>query len=167
MFVELYLMRHGKAQNASTNISSDSKRKLTESGKKEVFNVVKCMERMGIDIDYIASSPLDRAKQTANIVIKNPKYQSPLFIWNELKPETNVADTISKISSIKSNSVLLIGHAPHLINLISEIISPNSAELNISLKKGGFAHIQYLPNSKTEGTLRSILTPKQLKKICK
>lgn len=167
MFMELYLMRHGKAQNTSTNISSDSKRKLTESGKKEILNVVKCMERMGIDLDYIASSPLDRAKQTANIVIKNPRYQRPLFIWDELKPETNVANTISKISSIKSRSVLLVGHAPHLVNLISQIISPAPVELNISLKKGGFVHIQYLPNSKIMGTLRSILTPKQLKKICK
>lgn len=68
----------------------------------------------------------------------------------------------------KIDSVLLVGHEPHLTNLIKMIISNNSNTVNISLKKGGFVHIRCNPvKTKMSGSLRSMMNPKQLKKLCR
>ena len=167
--MEIFLLRHGKAEERTYNIRSDSKRKLTEAGKKEIKLVAKGIRNLNIDFDFVISSPLVRAKQTAEITLKYVDNTKPLQIWNELKPEIDVKKTITKLTTISpSSSVLLIGHEPHLTTLIGTIISSNSKNLNIFLKKGGFVHIQASQEkSSIFGSLRSILTPKQIKKLCK
>ena len=85
--MELFILRHGKA-GIRTSEASDSKRKLSEVGKKEVEEISKVLQRSGIQFDYIVTSPLKRALQTAEIILKNQKTKKNNFLtWNELKPE--------------------------------------------------------------------------------
>jgi len=168
--MELYILRHGKAQEHTQNSASDAKRQLTEDGKKELECIAKAMKNLEIEADLIISSPLIRAKQTAEIILKHLKNKKKsIIVWNELKPEIEVVKTIKKLITLKStSSVLLVGHEPHLTNLIGMIISHNSNTVNISLKKGGIAHIRCNPiKTKISGSLRSMMTPKQLKKLCR
>ena len=167
--MDIYILRHGKAEQISGNVKSDSKRKLTELGKKELDCIAKSIKTMNIEFTLIVSSPLTRAKQTAEIVMKHVKNKKKsLVIWDELKPEAEVKKTIKKLSVLKPGSnVLLVGHEPHLTTLIGSLISPTSNHVDISLKKGGFVHIKTIPQSSDlTGYLRSILTPKQLQKLC-
>ena len=160
-------MRHGKAQERSSNITSDAKRTLTYVAKKEIENIAKSLDVLGMDFDEIISSPLVRAKQTGEIILRHSKNKKNLIIWEELKPETETKETIAKITTIKSNSVLIIGHEPLLTDLVSRIIASDS-NVNISLKKGGIIHIKRIQDgTRFAGILRSVMTPKQLKKICK
>jgi len=76
--VELYLLRHGKAQEHTNNIGSDSKRELTEAGKKELVCIAKAIKTLEVQVDEIISSPLIRAKQTAEIIIKHVKSKKNL-----------------------------------------------------------------------------------------
>ena len=151
--MELYILRHGKAQEHTQNFAGDSKRELTEVGKKELCCIAKAIKNLEIDVDDIISSPLIRAKQTAEIIIKHVKSKKKsIKIWNELKPDS---------------SIMLVGHEPHLTDLISKIIS-NDGTVDISLKKGGLVHIICnIAKGKISGSLRSIMTPKQLKKLCR
>lgn len=167
--MELYLLRHGKAQEHTQNIASDAKRELTEVGKKELDCIAKAIKNLEIDVGDIFSSPLIRAKQTAEIVVKHVKSKKKsIKIWNELKPEIDVEKTIKKLTMLKpDSSIVLVGHEPHLTDLISKIISIDGT-VNISLKKGGLAHIRCnITKGKISGSLRSIMTPKQLKKLCR
>ena len=167
--MELYLLRHGKAQEHATTISGDAKRQLTEAGKKELEVIAKAIKNLEIEVDDIFSSPLIRAKQTAEIVKKHLKNnKKSIKIWNELKPEIDIENTIAKLSSLKpESSVLLVGHEPHLTSLIAVMISDYSS-LDILLKKGGLVHIRCNVTKNTvSGSLRSIMTPKQLKKLCR
>ena len=167
--MDIYILRHGKAEERSQNITSDSKRRLTEAGKTELECIAKAIKNLDFCFDSIISSPLVRAKQTAEIVSRYVKSKKKsITIWDELKPEINVNKTIKKLTSLNpTSSVLLVGHEPHLSSLISQIIS-GSESADISLKKGGFVHIRgSAHNSEIFGSLRSILTPKQLKKLCK
>ncbi len=166
--MELYLLRHGKAQEHTQSIASDAKRELTEVGKKELDCIAKAIKNLEIDVDDIISSPLIRAKQTAEIAIKYVKSKKPVKIWNELKPEIDVEKTIKRLTTLKpDSSIMLVGHEPHLTDLISKIIS-NNFTVDISLKKGGLAHVRCnITKGKVTGSLRSIMTPKQLKKLCR
>ena len=168
--MEIYILRHGKAEERSQNISSDSKRRLTEVGKRDLQHIAKSISNLDIKFDIIISSPLVRAKQTADIVLKHVKNKKKtITIWNELKPEIAVNETIKKLTTMKPiSSVLLVGHEPHLTTLIGSLVSSDSNDIDISLKKGGFVHIRCSHEKSTiSGSLLSILTPKQLKKICK
>lgn len=71
--MEVYILRHGKAEEHTQNNASDAKRKLTETGKKELECIAKAMKNLEIEVDEIISSPLVRAKQTAEIVLKHLK----------------------------------------------------------------------------------------------
>ncbi len=167
--VNVYILRHGKAEELSERIKSDSKRRLTESGIKELEQISKFLKATELEFTSIVSSPLTRAKQTAEIVSRETKFKKTIVIWNELKPEINADLTLRKLSKMKpDSSVLLIGHEPHLSSLISEIISETPSDVDISLKKGGFAHVRLSFQKGTpNGSLRSLMTPKQLKKLSK
>lgn len=167
--MDIYILRHGKAEERMQNITSDSKRQLTALGKKELDCIAKAINGLEIKFNYVISSPLVRAKQTAEIILKHVKCKTKsIIIWNELKPESHVIQTINKLTTLKpTDTILLVGHEPHLTSLISKIIS-DSETVDITLKKGGFAHIRgYHQKSEIRGSLRSILTTKQLKKLCK
>lgn len=167
--MELYILRHGKAEARSSIVKSDAKRKLTEEGKKELQEISKAIKKFGIKFDMIISSPLLRAQQTADIVSKSLSIPNKkTIIWDELKPESDVALAQKRIISLKPDAtVMIVGHEPHLTTLISTIISNSQTHVNINLKKGGFVHLR-VSNTKSKilGTLRSILTPKQMK-LCK
>lgn len=166
--MEIFIIRHGKAEERSLKIKSDSKRKLTEQGKKELEWISKGLKNLNLDIDYIISSPLTRAIETSEIISKNLCLKGKQStIWDELKPESNVLDAHKKLAKLAPESkILLVGHEPHLTKLISSIIS-TGCDISINLKKGGFVSIRgNSSQSKIIGSLRSILTPKQLK-LCK
>lgn len=166
--MDIYILRHGKAEERSSNIKSDTKRKLTVGGKNDLEEIVKGIKSFDISFDFIISSPLVRSVETAEIAAKTLfEKKKSITIWNELKPESSVLETQKKLITFSpSAKVLLVGHEPHLSNLITSIIS-DTPSVDISLKKGGFAHIRgNTTKSKIVGSLRSLLTPKQLK-LCK
>ena len=163
--MEIFILRHGKAEEHASTIKGDAKRKLTETGKIEMEKISSGIKNLDYNFDNIFSSPLVRAKETAEIVAKHlfPNGKK-ITIWNELKPESNVWDTHKKISKLKPDcKILLVGHEPHLSELIASMISKESSAV-INLKKGGFASIRGdVFNSRIAGSLRSLMTPKQLK----
>ncbi len=162
------MLRHGKAEERSLAVKSDAKRKLTEEGKKELCCIAKSIKNMNIKFDFIASSPLLRARQTAEIVHSHVKSKKrTISYWNELRPESDIMLVMRRLTLLNPvASVLLVGHEPLLSSLISIMISPNNHNVAISIKKGGLAHIQgFVKNSTVSGTLRSIMTPKQLRRL--
>jgi len=65
--MRLYLLRHGAADWPNWD-RSDDERPLTESGKKEMRKVAKFLRALDIPLEEIVSSPLTRARETADIV---------------------------------------------------------------------------------------------------
>ena len=77
-----FLMRHGQAEtNVKQIVSSNTKKySLTVKGKKEAKETIKLLKKKSIDL--ILSSPIERAKQTAEIIGKilgiKPRYFNEL-----------------------------------------------------------------------------------------
>jgi phosphohistidine phosphatase len=165
--MELFILRHGKAEQRSPTIKSDLRRKLTKEGEKEIEDVADALSSLKIKFNYIITSPLKRAKQTAEIVLKKCKETNSLVEWNELKPESKTNALYEKLSSLKINStVLLVGHDPFLSSMIGEIITDGKNNCRVILKKGGLAKISL--NSlkpKINGELQWLIGPKQIKKL--
>ncbi len=158
--MDIYLLRHGKAER---NVKSDAKRKLTVTGKKEIVKIGRAINSLGIVLDTVATSPLARAYQTAEIVLDHIA-PNVIIPWDELKPESDVFDTVQRLAKLKMDTaILLVGHQPHLSNLISYLIGGST---NIALKKGGLGHIR-ISGGLQNGILRSLMTPKQLQRLAK
>ena len=70
---ELYLVRHAIAAERGEDWPDDSKRPLTTTGVSRFRDVVKGLAWFDVGLDEIYSSPLVRAKQTADEIAKNLK----------------------------------------------------------------------------------------------
>lgn len=162
--MDLLVLRHGEA-GRSSRLPGDSKRSLTNEGKQEVTDLSYGIRALEIKFDHIFSSPLLRAKQTAEIVAKSMKYKGKIEELDSLKPEGSRLEFYSILSKLKQDSVVLVvGHEPYLSEMISEGISQSGCRIN--LKKSGLARMRILSTlPKIKGELRWLLTPKLLKKL--
>jgi phosphohistidine phosphatase len=167
--MELYILRHGKAGKRIPSGSEDSERPLTVAGLEEVEEVARALAKLGVGFDFIATSPLKRARQTADAVAKILEVKKgSVEDWGELKPEGKRAELYRKLSQFKPrSSVLVVGHEPYLSTIISEIIF-GSGTGSIVLKKAGLAKLTVISfQPRIKGELRWLLTPKHLKKVAK
>ncbi len=165
--MDVFFLRHGEAGRRVSIPSKDMERALTESGKREIKQIGESLEKMDLEFNKIVSSPLARARETAEIIANNQKKPNKVELWDELRPEGNRLDLFRKLSKIRQDvDILLVGHEPYLSNVIGEIISGNNLASRIIIKKGGLARVRISSLSpKPSGELRWLLTPRQLKKM--
>jgi phosphohistidine phosphatase len=157
--MDLFILRHGKAGQSSGN-GGDSTRKLTKAGRSEIREVARWMKKKKIRFDCIATSPLTRAHQTAEIVAKLLSLKDRMEVWDELAPGGDPDTQCYHASQAgKDASVILVGHEPDLSGLISRIITGGDSA-SLILGKGGLAKIRNFSfGDKPSGELQWLLTP--------
>ena len=57
---EIYLVRHGVAEKRGEAWPDDAKRPLTEDGMSKLRKSARALERLGVVLDVIVTSPLVR-----------------------------------------------------------------------------------------------------------
>ncbi len=162
--LDLYIFRHGIAQERGSRYPDDSKRPLTAEGKKEVKTVAKAMKNLGLRFDSVLSSDYKRAVQTSEIVAESLRLKKKLQYLPSLRPEAEPRKVLADIKtgrSSKSRSILAVGHEPHLSSLISLLIFQRPMK-GIRLKKAGLAKLTLVPGSRPKARLSWLLTPRQL-----
>jgi phosphohistidine phosphatase len=166
--MDMFILRHGDAGKRISPDSSDFDRPLTIEGKREVANIAKSLKDIGVKFNFIITSPLKRAHETASIVAMTFNSENTMENWDELKPEGNSRDLYRKLSQKfkQDSSILIVGHEPYLSSLISEIISENVTS-HVVLKKAGLAKIGItsIHTQSIHGELEWLLTPKLMKNI--
>jgi len=105
--MDLFILRHGEAGKRIASGDKDSERPLTVAGQKEVADISKSLQDLGIKFDFIITSPLKRAHQTAAIVAKAFKNEKKIKDWTELSPEGDRLELYRKLSQFKELSSVL------------------------------------------------------------
>ena len=164
--MNLFLLRHGLAVEPGTaGFENDASRPLTPKGKRQLANVAKAMRRMELEFDVIWSSPLVRARQTAEIVAKALKARKQLALADELSPGGDAGKLIQKLRALKPSpeNILLVGHEPDLSELLSLLVTGKTGA-GFALKKAGLAKLE-IENLRVArcATLAWLLTPGQMK----
>ena len=166
--MDLFILRHAIAEIRGTpGFESDSDRPLTAKGARKMERIAQGMLAMELAFDTILSSPILRARQTAEIVAKAFDARKLLQFSDSLAvggdPEKLIKELKNGYSSY--GSILLVGHEPYLSGLISTLISGDS-DLPITMKKGGLCKLTV--DSLEHGrcaTLEWLLAPSQLTRI--
>ena len=164
--MNLYLMRHGIAVDAGDpSVAGDSQRPLTNKGVKRMRRAARGLRRLGIDFDVILSSPILRARQTADIVAATLDMESRIQEISGLAPESSVEQLLFGLTRYHDREhLLLVGHQPLLGQLLAYLINVNrGAQVEFNLRKGSLCRVEVdaIPVS-TPGALHWLLTSKQL-----
>ena len=164
--MELYLLRHGLAVEPGTaGFEEDAVRPLTGKGRRQLRKIAGAIKKLEPEFDLILSSPLQRAKQTAEIVADKLKLKKRLKFSNALAPAGAATILVRQLTREKPapKKVLLVGHEPDLGRLLS-LLASGGHDLQVDFKKAGLCklEIEKLHAGKC-AALAWLLTPKQLK----
>ena len=165
--MNLYLMRHGIAVAADDPASTDdNERPLTGKGIKRMRRAARGLARLEIPFDGILTSPLLRARQTAEIVASALRLETHLEAISSLAPDSTVDHLLFGLTRYQDRKhLLLVGHEPLLGHTISALLcGDRSQDLSVAVRKGSLCRIEIdaLPPT-NPGTLHWHLTPKQMR----
>lgn len=165
--MKLYLLRHGIAiDHIGGAISSDWERPLTKEGQIETKRVAEALHKLGVKADLVVSSPLVRAKQTAEIIFQVLAKGSEIQIADSLAPGGTASDLYKFLRPFsQANEIFLVGHEPD-ISRLAGILLWSGPDLYMPFKKAGICRIDIVDLPPTSpGVLKWFLTPKILSLI--
>jgi phosphohistidine phosphatase len=163
---ELYLIRHGLAEERGNAWPDDGKRPLTEEGMTSMRKEARGLARLGVVLDVVLSSPLVRARQTAEIVAGGLEPRPPIVNVESLTPDGSYAAVVADLEKhTRKRRIGLVGHEPAIGELAARLIGSRHS---FEFKKGAVCRIdvEAIPPS-GPGNLRWLLIPKVLKAVRK
>jgi phosphohistidine phosphatase len=141
--VELYLIRHGIAQEGGLDIT-DEERSLTQEGRQKTEKVAQRLKKLGLQFDLIVTSPLVRARQTAEILI-GTGLSSQMEESSHLAPDGQISnwlvDWLEPKNYSQNTQLALVGHEPCLSNW-AEILLWGSEIVNGESRAGEFSEVK-------------------------
>ena len=163
---ELYLIRHGLAEERGEAWPDDTRRPLTEEGMSRLRKSSRGLVRIGVEFDVILTSPLVRARQTAEIVAGAFNSRPPVVVVDSLAPEGSVQAVMTDLEKqSKRARIALVGHEPSIGELAARMCGSRRP---LEFKKGAICRIdvESIPSA-GPGKLRWFLTPKILRELRK
>lgn len=161
--MKVLLVRHAIALDRDTPGISDHLRPLTEEGASRFRKSARAVSAM-LTIDAVLTSPLLRAKQTAEILAQ----QWPGVITEEADAlgsgsREEFEATLARLP--KNCTVAAVGHEPHVSEWTAEWLGASNAGA-FAFKKGAVALIEFDGVAEEgEGRLVFFLAPKALKDL--
>ena len=143
----LYLIRHGLAGEHGS-YANDHDRPLTEEGKKKTRQIAKQLQQLGLHFDQMLTSPLVRARQTADILqeagLTDHLEESALLAGGgSIQPWL---EWLSHWQGAEDACLALVGHEPDL-SAWAEILVWGESGDRLILKKAGIIGLE-MPDRK-------------------
>jgi len=165
--VNVLVIRHGPAGDAAAweaEGRDDRLRPLTPDGKKDMREAAFGLATLQPQVDIVATSPLVRAAQTAEIIAS--EYECKVVTVEALDPEEEPAKTLEWIRTQPQNgTVALVGHEPHLSSLVCYMLTGSKKTAFLELKKGGACLLEAQSASAGSATLMWLLTRRELVRL--
>jgi len=157
--MEIYLLRHGIAEDGRAG-QPDSERALTSEGKKKLRAVLRTVRKAGITPSLVITSPYRRALQTAQLAAEVLDYKGDLLRSSALEPGSQPSAVWEEVRVHHNEpGILLAGHEPLFSSLTAYLLA--CPRLRVDFKKGAIACVEVDRfGPEPQGALRWMLTPK-------
>lgn len=150
MMTTIYLARHGQDEDNLKGVLNGHRNKpLTELGKQQAFTTATHIKEQGLLIDFVYSSPLERAYTTAKIIAKTNKLSLPQKVDLLIERDFGVMEgkLVSDIVKLCSPNILIT-------DTITYFLQPNNAETFPELLERSSKIIKYVEkNHKNQSVL--------------
>ncbi len=155
----LYFLRHGLAGSREEWEGDDRERPLIKKGEKRMALSAEMMDAIIPDLDEIITSPLVRARQTAEIVADELGMRDAMVEDERLAPGFNLERLELIVKDYpNAEALMLVGHEPDFSETIGRLIGGG----NILCKKGGLARVDLSNLDPLLGDLVWLLQPRIL-----
>jgi phosphohistidine phosphatase len=164
--IELYLIRHGIAAERGDAWPDDSKRPLVHKGIARLRRQTAALAALGVSFDVLLTSPLTRARQTAELIAEGLPAKPPMHTMETLSPGSSYTAFLEELSKhAKRSRIACVGHEPDLGQLAARLIGTRRP---MEFKKGGICRIDLdgVPLN-GPGHLRWFATPRMLRLCAK
>jgi len=163
--MKLLLVRHGKAVSRGTPGVPDDARPLTEEGEESFRQAAGGIVRLVERPEALLSSPLPRALRTAEILAE---------AWGKIAPRkapalaggsfVDVAELLE--GRDPGDTVVLVGHEPHLSGLLARLLGADGGE-KVGFRKGGAALVELSGPPSQGGSLIWFMPPRVLRRLAR
>ena len=165
--MELYILRHGDAVDRVTGgYARDEERPLTEQGREEASLAGRALSALGARPDLLLTSPLVRARQTAELAAEALRPRRGPLESAALAPGGSSEAVLAALRETGgARAALLVGHMPDLGELVGWLVW-GQPDLAVPLRTGGVCRVD-LPDQPAPGTgdLRWLLPPRLLRRL--
>jgi phosphohistidine phosphatase len=163
--LKLILVRHAEAVERGTPDVPDEERPLTPRGEKRFRKAARGLARLARRPDLLLTSPLPRARRTAEIAGR---------AWGGVDPVNAEALARGDFDALAprlpgrgtDRVVVLVGHEPHLSSFLARLLGAEETS-GFAFRKGGAAMVDVLQPPLGEAHLVWFLPPKLLRRLGK
>ncbi len=159
--MDLFFLRHGKAMKREEWAGPDEERPLTDAGVTLMRRQAAALARLDLGLDLIVTSPLERARHTAEIAAEALGLKKGVVRSEALAPGFSVPKLARILASHPDASrVMLVGHEPDFSQVVSELVGGGQ----ILCRKGCVARVEIVGGTlgKGSGQLVWLLQPEVL-----
>jgi phosphohistidine phosphatase len=111
----LYIVRHGIAADRGAEYPDDTKRPLTDEGISRLRKVIAGLGELEVEVGLILTSPLVRARQTADLLSNGLRGHPPVIETKALSPGAAYKELLAELGRHgRPSGIALVGHEPHL-----------------------------------------------------
>lgn len=169
--LQLYLVRHAIAAPRGEDWPDDATRPLTPDGMTRMRRAARGLAAFGVQIDVVLTSPLVRARQTADILAGAFTPPPSVALVDALAPGGTVAGVLGEVvKHARKGSMALVGHEPGIGELAAHLLGMGRA---LEFKKGAVARVDVSglnasgpqASQRLTSTLRWFLPPRALRAL--
>ena len=161
--MKLLVVRHGVAMERDAYLSDDDVRPLSLDGFRKMRKNARGLATLVDAPLFMASSPLMRAKQTAEI-LQGEWTEIQILDCEALRPEAKPQDLATWLNDRLESGmelVVVVGHEPHLSQLIQWMTGGR-----VELKKGGACLVDFDDRiARHRGRVQWLATPRLLRSL--
>ena len=162
--MDLMLFRHGIAEAYGPE-GTDASRRLTEDGRTKTAQAGRGLARVAGELDAILTSPLVRARETAEILVQCFDCQLETL---DVLGHGDAHAIVAAVARRREQRLVLVGHEPTL-SQTAEFLCTGALHRFLVLKKAGCISLEARFDIATGGTgsaralLKWVAAPKMLR----